>query len=166
MPNELDPVGWPTQHFGRALIGASVAAGALFLAYLALDMPGMDHRPSGDSGSMDHGSMTYASLRVDEFDVRISQGAFVVNVHRPYEGEIDGTDAFIDFDDIVGDRRLPSDTGSTILLYCASGRMSAIAADALVSAGYTDVAHLEGGMDAWEASGIPIVRGSPAGEQS
>ncbi|WP_195210340.1 rhodanese-like domain-containing protein [Actinomarinicola tropica] len=163
MPSELDPVDRLMQHIGRALAVAGVAAGALFLAYMTLGMPGMDHGPAGDPGSMasmDHGSMTYASLPVDEFDARMSQDAFVVNVHRPYEGEIDGTDAFIDFDDIVGDQRLPSDTDSSILLYCASGRMSATAADALVSAGYTHVGHLEGGMEAWEASGMPIRRGS------
>src|SRR3546814_12596944 len=88
----------------------------------------------------------------------MSKGAFVVNVHRPYEGEIDGTDAFIDYDEIVGDRRLPSDTDTPIVLYCETGRMSAIAADALVRVGYTDVAHLEGGIVAWEAADMPVFR--------
>ena len=111
--------------------------------------------------SMDHASMTYESLRVGDFEARMAQGAFVVNVHRPYEGEIDGTDAFIAYDEIVGDRRLPSDTVTPILLYCQTGRMSATAAKALISAGYTDVAHLEGGMEAWEAAS----RGRPAALQ-
>lgn len=108
--------------------------------------------------SMDHGSMTYASLSAGDFETRMSESAFVVNVHRPYEGEIDGTDAFIDYDEIVGDRRLPSDTDTPVLLYCRTGRMSATAADALVGAGYSDVAHLEGGMEAWEAAGMPVLR--------
>lgn len=161
MSDEVDPAGPPAQDSGRALVVAGAAVLVLFLAYLVLGMPGMDHGPSGDEGSMasmDHGSMTYASLSAGDFETRMSEGAFVVNVHRPYEGEIDGTDAFIDYDEIVGDRRLPSDTDTPVLLYCRTGRMSATAADALVGAGYSDVAHLEGGMEAWEAAGMPVLR--------
>ncbi|MCZ7537225.1 MAG: rhodanese-like domain-containing protein [Acidimicrobiia bacterium] len=79
-------------------------------------------------------------------------------MHTPYAGEIDGTDAFIPFDEIAGDRRLPADRTAPIALYCESGRMSAIAAEALLAAGYTDVADLDGGMQAWEAAGLPITR--------
>lgn len=141
-----------------------LVAGALFVAYLVLGMPGMDHGPAGDEGSMasmDHGGMEYASLSPEDFAAEMSQGAFVVNVHQPYEGEIDGTDAFIGEDEITTDRRLPSDTEAPILLYCETGGMSATAADALVRAGYADVAHLEGGMEAWEAAGMPIVDQQP-----
>lgn len=161
MPDEVDPVGRSAQHSGRALVVAGAAVLALFVLYLVLGMPGMDHGPSGEEGSMapmDHAAMTYESLPVSEFETRMSPEAFVVNVHRPYEGEIAGTDALIDYETIVGDRRLPSDTDAPILLYCETGRMSATAAEALVGAGYTDVAHLEGGMEAWEAAGMPILR--------
>ncbi len=82
---------------------------------------------------------------------------FAVNVHVPYEGEIEGTDAFIPFDQIAGDDRLPSDPASEILLYCRSGSMSAIAAQALSNAGYTNIVDLDGGMVAWEASGRAIL---------
>jgi rhodanese-related sulfurtransferase len=162
MSDDDEPAGRPAQHSGRALVVAGVAAAALFVVYLVLGMPGMDHGPSGGEessmASMDHGSMSYESLQVRDFEARMSTGAFVVNVHRPYEGEIDGTDVFIDYDEIVGDHRLPSATNAPIVLYCETGRMSAIAAEALVSAGYTDVAHLEGGMVAWDAAGMPVFR--------
>lgn len=82
--------------------------------------------------------------------------ALVVNVHTPYEGEIDGTDAFIPFDRISGDPRLPADKDTEVLLYCRSGRMSAIAADELITAGYTNVVDLQGGMIAWEAGGRTV----------
>lgn len=168
MSSDLESDSRATQRNGRALVAVAVAAGALFLAYLVAGMPGMDHGPSRGDGamaSMDHGSMAYASLSVDEFATGMSQGAFVVNVHQPYEGEIEGTDAFIAYDEITGDRRLPSDTDTPILLYCESGRMSATAAEALVGAAYTDVAQLEGGMQAWEAAGKPVLQGR-AGDDS
>ena len=40
-----------------------------------------------------------------------------------------------------------------IVLYCASGGRSALAAQALMGLGYTDVAHLDGGLKAWTATG-------------
>jgi len=162
-----DPGSPQAKRSGRALVAVGLVAGALFVAYLVLGMPGMDHGPARDEGSMapmasmDHGDMEYASLSPEDFATEMSQGAFVVNVHQPYEGEIDGTDAFIGEDEITADRRLPSDTEAPILLYCETGRMSATAADALVRAGYADVAHLEGGMEAWEAAGMPIVDQQP-----
>ncbi len=39
------------------------------------------------------------------------------------------------------------------ILYCAGGKRSALAADALLRLGYADVAHLEIGFDAWKEAG-------------
>lgn len=94
----------------------------------------------------------------DDFAARMDDpDAFVVNVHIPYEGEIDGTDAFIPFDEIEGDDRLPEDRDTEILLYCKSGRMSAEAAQTLLDESYTDVVDLDGGMNAWEDSGRELI---------
>lgn len=82
--------------------------------------------------------------------------ALVINVHVPYEGEIEGTEEFIPFDQISGNPKLPTDRSTPLLLYCRSGRMSQQAGDALVAAGYTNVAQLAGGMQAWEADGRPL----------
>jgi len=43
-----------------------------------------------------------------------------------------------------------------VVLYCRSGRMSAIAARRLVRLGYRDVWELAGGMDAWQRQGLPL----------
>lgn len=46
--------------------------------------------------------------------------------------------------------------GRRIILHCAGGGRSALAADTLQQMGYTDVAHLEGGFTAWKAAGQPV----------
>jgi rhodanese-related sulfurtransferase len=43
-----------------------------------------------------------------------------------------------------------------ILLYCASGVRSALAADALRQLGFTHVASLAGGFGAWAQAGLPV----------
>ena len=80
-----------------------------------------------------------------------------VNVHVPYEGEIERTDRFVPFDAIEAhlDTR-PVRKDAKVVLYCRSGRMSAIAAQTLAKLGYTDVWNLEGGMIAWENSGYAL----------
>ena len=81
----------------------------------------------------------------------------VVNVHVPYEGEIQATDLFIPYDTIGSQLdELPADREAKIVLYCRSGSMSAIAARELVAAGFTNVWNLDGGMNAWQAQGYPL----------
>jgi rhodanese-related sulfurtransferase len=100
----------------------------------------------------------YARLDPAAFEERMkNEQAMVINVHIPYEGELAGTDAFIPYDKIRGDSRLPEDKGTELLLYCRSGRMSEEAGVDLHEEGYTNIAHLEGGMKAWEASGRQVV---------
>ncbi len=48
------------------------------------------------------------------------------------------------------------DPGRRVILHCASGGRSALAADTLQQMGYTDVAHLNGGMKAWKEAGFPV----------
>ena len=43
------------------------------------------------------------------------------------------------------------------ILYCASGGRSALGSVALAEMGYTDVAHLDGGIKAWVAEDRPLV---------
>ncbi len=82
----------------------------------------------------------------------------LVNVHIPYEREIERTDLFIPYDQ-VAERldELPQERDAKIVLYCRSGSMSATAAEALVGLGYTNVWNLEGGMIAWDQAGFPLL---------
>lgn len=95
----------------------------------------------------------------DEFAAAIFDSDRVtINVHVPYEGDIAGTDLSIPFDQIADQaERLPRDRNAAIAIYCRSGPMSATAAEALNLLGYTDVIELEGGMNAWRASGRPLM---------
>lgn len=45
-----------------------------------------------------------------------------------------------------------------VILHCASGGRSALGARTLQEMGYSNVAHLDGGLKAWQESGQPIER--------
>lgn len=110
----------------------------------------------GSDGADPTGSVTL--LPPLEYEKAISAAdVFVVNVHIPYEGEIEGTDAFIPFDDIEAHAdELPVDKDAPLYIYCRSGRMSADATPDLQALGYTNIIDLEGGMEAWQSAGLPL----------
>lgn len=82
----------------------------------------------------------------------------LINVHAPYQGEIERTDLFIRFDEVAAARdQLPADKGTMLVVYCRSGPMGAIAARTLVTLGYTEVWSLDGGMIAWKQAGYSLV---------
>ena len=49
----------------------------------------------------------------------------------------------------------PLDPSRRVILHCASGGRSALAAAALQEMGYSNVAHLDGGFTAWKDAGRP-----------
>jgi rhodanese-related sulfurtransferase len=82
----------------------------------------------------------------------------LVNVKTPYSGEIAGTDLYIPYDQLTARAsELPADKGARILVYCRSGAQSVQAAQTLLDLGYTNIWNLDGGMNAWEASGRQLV---------
>lgn len=97
------------------------------------------------------------SVAPDVFAARIeTSGVVTVNVHTPNEGSIAGTDLTIAFDRIAESSDLPVGRGTPLAIYCRSGNMSADAIDDLEALGYSDIVELEGGFNAWEASGRPL----------
>lgn len=50
-------------------------------------------------------------------------------------------------------------SGDRLVLFCASGGRSALAAKTLVDMGFTDVCHIAGGMAAWDEAGVPTSKG-------
>jgi phage shock protein E len=103
-------------------------------------------------------ALGYTNIGPAEVAALIAAGDYlVINVHIPFEGEIRGTDAHVPFNDMEALlARLPAERNAPILLYCKSGGMSRIALAQLVSRGYTNLLHLDGGMNAWQAAGYPL----------
>lgn len=103
---------------------------------------------------------TYISVNADELNTMMKNKDFVfINVHTPFAGNITGTDLSIAYDQIIDPanlEQLPADKSAKIVLYCRSGRMSEIAAEALIKQGYTNIWDLAGGMVAWEQAGYEL----------
>lgn len=92
-----------------------------------------------------------------DFEAR-SVDRVLINVHIPDEGSLPGTDLALPYDQ-VGARatELPSDTSTPLAIYCMTDHMSGIAGQELVALGYTDIIELDGGMQAWRASGRTLL---------
>ncbi|MFP4396093.1 MAG: rhodanese-like domain-containing protein [Anaerolineales bacterium] len=100
----------------------------------------------------------YTNIAPSELAAMLEEKDFLlINTHAPYGFEIEHTDAHIPLDE-EGEwlHRYPDDKTTKIVLYCRSAHWSTIAAQELVTAGYTNVWHLDGGMVAWDAAGLPL----------
>lgn len=111
---------------------------------------------TGETVSATGGS--YQNVIPTELKSMLASKDFVlVNVHIPFAGNIPGTDVFIPYNEVEQSLdQLPADKTAKIVLYCSSGRMSEIAAEELVSMGYTNVWNLKGGMVDWKQAGFEL----------
>jgi rhodanese-related sulfurtransferase len=109
------------------------------------------------------------NLSVDQVAAEMSSGSrLLVDLREPDEraqtGTIPGATiaprGMLEFyaDPSSAYHRAEFDPEQRTILYCASGGRSALAAQALKQLGYTNVAHLEGGIKAWAASGRDVAR--------
>ena len=101
---------------------------------------------------------SYQDVTPDGLNTMLKDKDFVfINVHIPFAGNIVGTDLSIPYDQIEQNlSQLSADKTAKIVLYCRSGHMSQIAAEKLVSLGYTNIWNLKGGMREWEQAGHQI----------
>ena len=82
----------------------------------------------------------------------------LINVHIPYIGEIEKTEAFIPYNEMGKHlAKLPLNKDAMVVLYCRSGPMSKEAAETLVKLGYSNVYKLDRGMIGWRQAGLPII---------
>ena len=101
----------------------------------------------------------YQNISMDRFVKMMEHKDFVlIDVHISYAGEIPEKDLLIPFNDIKQHKNeLPDDKNTKIVVYCMSGPMGYIAAEKLVSMGYRQVIHFQGGMVFWKNSGKRLV---------
>lgn len=144
---------------GKVVVSAFVLFVAAVALYFAFGMPGMDHGKGSSMAGMEM-TVPFAPHRLvgpAEFArLLMDPSATVINVHVPYDGEIEGTDLMMPFDGI-DPGRLPAQRAAELLVYCRSGNMSAAASSTLVGLGYTNVVELDGGMQAWTESGQSLI---------
>ena len=110
------------------------------------------------------------TLSVEEAMVARSSGALLVDLRDvrevKAEGKIPGSyhaprgmlEFWVDPDSPYHREALSS--ADRLVLYCNLGWRSALAAKALQEMGFTNVAHIEGGLDAWKNEGGPVEGGA------
>jgi len=110
------------------------------------------------------------NLTVDEAAQELEQGdAVLVDVREPSEraqsgyiaGAVEAPRGMLEFwaDPTNPYHREEFDPGRRIILHCASGGRSALAAAALQNLGYDNVAHMDGGFKGWKEAGRPVEQG-------
>lgn len=83
--------------------------------------------------------------------------AILVDVREPDEyrrEHIPGTNTLVPLSNFDLER-IPNRPDKKLVLYCKSSRRSGLAAQELLKANWTEVAHLQGGITAWKAAGYP-----------
>jgi len=108
------------------------------------------------------------NLTPEQVVEEIAGGALAVDLREPVELANDGMieDAvhaprgMLEFwaDPSSPYHRPEFDLRRRTVLYCASGGRSSLAAVTLAQLGYTDVAHLDGGIKGWLQAGCPVVK--------
>lgn len=108
------------------------------------------------------------NLGVDQVEAELSAGnAVLVDVRDAPElaggsipGSVHASRGMLEFyaDPSSPYHKPELDPGKRVILHCASGGRSALAARTLAELGYGNVAHLDGGFKAWEAAGKPVRR--------
>ncbi len=107
--------------------------------------------PTQVAAEVERGEALLVDLR--EPEERAEQGTIPGAVHAP-RGMLEF------YADPSGPYHRPEfDPQRRVILHCASGGRSALAADSLRQLGYGDVAHLDGGLKAWREAGQPVEGG-------
>jgi rhodanese-related sulfurtransferase len=92
-------------------------------------------------------------IDIREADERSASGTIAGAIHAP-RGMLEF------YADPTGPYYRPEfDPDRRIILHCASGGRSALAAAMLQEMGYGKVAHLDGGLKLWKEQGLPVEQG-------
>jgi rhodanese-related sulfurtransferase len=112
------------------------------------------------------------NLDVAAVDKERAEGVLLVDLREPAEltengripGSVEVPCGMVEFraDPTSSYHQEGFDPDRRIILHCATGGRSALGVAALQDMGYTNVAHLDGGIKAWAAAGRPIETASQA----
>lgn len=104
--------------------------------------------PSQVKTELDNGNATLIDIREAE---ELQQNGQIPGSHHAPRGMLE-----FYADETLPYHRPEFDKNKRMILHCASGGRSALAAATLKEMGYTNVAHLDGGIKAWKEAGMPI----------
>ena len=124
-----------------AAIAASAGTAAVVLS-----------QPAGASGPL-------TTVSVHDMAAGLAEGALVLDVREPFEyadAHVEGT-VLVPLATVSG-RAGEFPKGEPVFVFCRTGNRSLAAAEALVAAGFSDVRNVDGGIVAWHAAGLPLVR--------
>lgn len=105
---------------------------------------------------------TYITITISEAKdlIENTTNLFILDVRTEYEyegGHISGA-YLIPYTEIINRQdELPANKSQPILVYCRSGRRSAIASSDIVSLSYNTTYNMGGGFSAWKSAGYPYV---------
>jgi molybdopterin/thiamine biosynthesis adenylyltransferase len=103
----------------------------------------------------------HAELNPAEFEREIAAGdAVLLDTREPHEyaeAHIRGAELVPPAEVTARIDELAPDPDQRVILYCRSGNRSGSAAEELAGLGYSNLAHLGGGILAWQEAGLPVV---------
>ena len=104
---------------------------------------------------------SHVELDPVEFKQEIEDGGVVLldtrEPHEFAEVHIEGAELVPPSEVSARIDELAPDSDQRVILYCRSGNRSARAAEELAGLGYSNLAHLAGGILAWQEEGMPVV---------
>ena len=143
-------------HSRRAL-AALLMVGAMSVTFMTIATAGEPAATAPASAAAAVAPMSQEALL--EHQSRHPDHLFVLDVRTPQEyaeGHVPGA-VNVPHDQLASRlAEVPKD--KDVVIYCKSGRRSALAADVLAANGYSRLSHLEGDMNAWVAKGRPIAK--------
>ncbi len=131
----------------KTLIGATLI---VLMVIVSGCIGNANNEPQTNSGN---NAIGFTNISAQELGQKLgNKDFFLLDVHIPEQEHINGTDAFIPYNEIESNlEKLPQDKNRPIVVYCRSGNMSLEASQKLVELGYTNVMNLEGGTNAFNA---------------
>lgn len=102
-----------------------------------------------------------ATVKIEQAEIQLAEGAQLLDVRTKKEwdeGHLEGaTLVTVTEEGFLVKAKAALDRDKEVVVYCRSGKRSAMAAKQLRAAGFT-VYELDGGITAWKAAGKPVVK--------